>query len=503
MELFHYLNLFTVWMIRQGGYLGIAIAMALESFMIPIPSEVILPFGGYLAAAGKLSVVGVTLAGAIGGTVGSVALYCISVLWGNVFVKKFGKYVFLSEEHVKITQRWFEKYGAFAVFTTRLLPVVRGMISIPAGIAKMNSWSFTISTFIGTLLWSLILTYFGFQLGLSNASPEMIWLTTLAVAAVAVMIYFGTRFVKKHIKTLGVAINVSLWMLLAFFIFYGLYESYSPLPARDLNYRNALKLQKTSNISAFCVIGNTFKNLKVLNEISHLSNVSFVLSLGNMVYSGDRAKYRLLIREIRNYDRPFLLIPGPRELRDGGYQNYYTFFGSYDYAFKAGKLCFVMLNDANARITGQQLNWLSRELSDFSSCTYRVVAMNVPPSWTKIKGKTLDRETSFKLGRTFEVHNVNLLLSTGYPATVSTSSFLTYAIVGGRNYLFVDLKNHSMKIKKFHFGNPDIFIEAFSVYLYSFLVLEWPVIGIVSMAVLIIWFLLKRYKFVVKIERKK
>ncbi len=505
MGIFHYLNLFTTWTIQSGGYFGIILAMTLESFMIPIPSEIILPFGGYLAAAGKLNVLGVALAGAIGGTIGSIALYYVSALLGSVFIKKWGKYIFVSERHLEITNEWFKKYGNFAVFTTRLLPIVRGIISIPAGIAKMNIWSFTIYTFFGTLIWSLILTYFGFQLGLSNVGMHIVWIVAFAIAGMAAAIYLGPRFVKKHVRAFSIITNISLWLVLGFFVSYALYESYSPIKVTDLNYSNIVRIQNIGKGQefSFYVIGNTFQNLNILSKFSYSTNTSFIIDLGNMVYSGDRAKYRLLVHEIKDFGKPFIAVPGPRDLNDQGYQNYYNIFGSYDYGAGVGDTYFVMLNDANGKLSVQQLNWLSHELSIASTYSHRIVAMNIPPFWAKTKGKVLSAETSKRLKKILKTYNVDLLLSTGVHATTSKTP-IPYALVGKENYLNVKVKPHDIliELKSLGFGESNAFMEMISVYLYSFLVLEWPIIGIVAIGIFIVWFFWRQYKLVFKVEKR-
>ena len=502
---FRYLTLFTIWAIQSGGYLGIVITMALESLMIPIPSEIILPFGGYLAAAGKLSVFGVILAGTIGGTIGSMVLYYLADFLGKVFVKKWGKYIFISERHLEITNEWFKKYGNFTVFTTRLLPIVRGIISIPAGMARMNIWSFTIYTFFGTLIWSSILTYLGFQLGLSNVGMHVVWITTFAIAGIAVVIYFISRFAKKYVKVFSVIVNISIWVVLGFFVSYALYESYSPIKAKDLNYSNILKIQKIKRDQefSFYAVGNTFRNFNLLGKLSSSTDTSFIVDLGNMVYSGDRAKYRILVHEIRTFEKPFIAIPGPMDFSDQGYQNYYDIFGNYDYSFKVGNTYFVMLNDANGRLSPQQLNWLSHRLSTASTFSHRIVAMNIPPLWTKSKGKTLDVKSSERLKNILKTHDVDLVLSIGKHATISKSP-IPYALVGEKNYLSVEIKPYdiSLRMKSLGFGEINAFMEMISIYLYSLLVLEWPIIGIVAVAILMIWFFWKQYKLVFKIEKR-
>jgi membrane protein DedA with SNARE-associated domain len=508
-HLLNYLSVFTVHTIQATGYIGIFFAMALESFMIPIPSEVILPFGGYLASSGDLNVFGVVLAGAIGGTVGSIALYYISALLGNAFIKRWGKYIFISEEHVKMTSEWFKKYGSFAIFTTRLLPVVRGIISIPAGIAKMNILSFTIYTFLGTFVWSLILTYFGFQLGLSNMSTHLVWIVTLVIAGIAVVMYMLSRLAKRHPTIFAISVNSSLVFVLIFFVSYSLYESYSPIKTTNLNYTNVEKICKEikGNDFSFYVLGNTFQNLDAFKKVDITKNSSgnvFIISLGNMVYSGDRAKYRILLNEIKKISVPIVSIPGPLDLSDEGYPNYYNIFGNYDYTFNIHDVRFVMLNDANGKISPQQFNWLSNKISRTSTSSISIVAMSIPPSWAKSDSKvTLDKRTSDKLKRIFDSRKV-LLLSLGNKTTISSSP-IKYAIVDEGKYLHIKVTNQKLNIKigKLEVRESNVLMEVISVYIYSLWVLEWPIIGIIGISILIVWLFFKHYKVLIKIEKRR
>ena len=476
--------------------------------MIPIPSEVILPFGGYLAACGDLNVLGVILAGTIGGTLGSIALYYVSYLFGNTFIKRWEKYVFISQEHLSLSNEWFKKYGNFAVFTSRILPIVRGLISIPAGMFKMPIWSFTLYTFFGTFIWSLIMTYFGFQLGLSNMSTHLVWFTTLAIAGVASATYFFSRFSKKHPRSFRLFTNVSLWLILLFFISYSLYEAYSPIKITQLNYLNVEKAQEnvSHKLFSFYVVGNTYRNLGVFRRepFSHSATKSaFVLDLGNMVYSGDKAKYRILLHEIKRTKIPFLTVPGPLDLRDEGYKNYYDIFGDYDYAFDVGDTRFLMLNDANGKISSQQFNWMLDELSREPTPLRVVLAMNIPPSWGKLNVR-LGKKTSNKLKDFLsKVHARVLLLSTSENATFSDTP-IPHAFVNDESYLSVSINGHgfSIKVKRPGIKENNAYMEILSVYLYSLWVLEWPVIGILGISILIIWFFFKRYRVYINIKKR-
>ncbi|MDK2894380.1 MAG: hypothetical protein PWQ98_506 [Moorella sp. (in: firmicutes)] len=153
--------------IASLGYTGIAIGMAIESACIPLPSEIILPFGGYLVSTGRLNFWGTVLAGTIGGTIGSIVAYFVGLRGGRPFLKKYGRYVFFSEKEFAVAEKWFQRYGEATVFFTRLMPVIRTFISLPAGIAAMPFGRFVIYTFLGSLPWSILLVYAGRELGAS------------------------------------------------------------------------------------------------------------------------------------------------------------------------------------------------------------------------------------------------------------------------------------------------------------------------------------------------
>jgi membrane protein DedA with SNARE-associated domain len=151
--------------ISQVGYIGIVILMTFESACIPIPSEIIMPFSGFLASTGKLNLIWVTLAGALGNLIGAVITYAIGYYGGRPFVLKYGKYFFVKEKEVHHAEKFFEKWGDFSVFISRNLPVIRTFISLPAGVAEMKFWKFAVYSFIGSIPWCFALTYIGFMLG--------------------------------------------------------------------------------------------------------------------------------------------------------------------------------------------------------------------------------------------------------------------------------------------------------------------------------------------------
>lgn len=147
------------------GYWGVGIGMAIESANIPLPSEVILPFGGYLVYTGRLDFWATVMAGTVGGTIGSIGSYYLGVRGGRPFLQKYGPYIGITQRKLAIAERWFTRYGEATIFFTRLMPIIRTFISLPAGIAKMNFKRFVIYTFMGSLPWSILLVYAGYALG--------------------------------------------------------------------------------------------------------------------------------------------------------------------------------------------------------------------------------------------------------------------------------------------------------------------------------------------------
>lgn len=159
------LGRFVVAMISKFGYTGILITMAIESACIPLPSEIIMPFSGYLVSTGQFSMVGVTMAGAIGNVLGSLVAYYVGVWGGRPFVERYGPYFLVSRRDLERADRWFLKYGEAAVLLSRMLPVVRTFISLPAGIVRMNVPKFIVFSFIGAVPWCYLLAYIGLKLG--------------------------------------------------------------------------------------------------------------------------------------------------------------------------------------------------------------------------------------------------------------------------------------------------------------------------------------------------
>jgi membrane protein DedA with SNARE-associated domain len=181
---------FITSVISSLGYGGIFILMILESALIPIPSEIIMPFSGFLVSSGKLGSVGVILAGSLGNLVGSVITYYLGIRLGRAFLIKYGKYILFRVHHLVWTEQLFQKYGDKISFVGRLLPGVRTYISLPAGIGKSNFIKFVVYTLVGSIIWNSLLTYGGIQLGRSwqHIDKYSGYLDIIAVVATAVFI---------------------------------------------------------------------------------------------------------------------------------------------------------------------------------------------------------------------------------------------------------------------------------------------------------------------------
>jgi membrane protein DedA with SNARE-associated domain len=147
------------------SYGGVMLAMAIESACIPLPSEIVLPFAGFLVYRGEMNLWGVGLAGAVGCVLGSLVAYYVGAYGGRPLVEKYGRYVLLPRRDLDFADRWFERRGDIIIFIARLLPVIRTFIAFPAGMSRMPMGKFLIYTFAGSLIWCLLLTWFGMTLG--------------------------------------------------------------------------------------------------------------------------------------------------------------------------------------------------------------------------------------------------------------------------------------------------------------------------------------------------
>jgi membrane protein DedA with SNARE-associated domain len=166
----HLIEIWFQW-VQDWGYWGVIVLMAMESSIFPVPSEVVIPPAAFLAAQGKMSLWGVILAGTFGSWLGSAITYGVSRYAGRPFILKFGKYFFISPEKLERAEHFMARYEAGGIFFARLLPVVRHLISIPAGIVRMPFGKFSLMTVIGSAIWCSVLTWFG--KGVADRNPKL------------------------------------------------------------------------------------------------------------------------------------------------------------------------------------------------------------------------------------------------------------------------------------------------------------------------------------------
>jgi membrane protein DedA with SNARE-associated domain len=188
-----------IYVISRMGLPGIVLLMAIESACIPLPSEVIMPFSGYLVFLGEYSLWSVGLAGAIGCVVGSVPAYYLGMYGGRPLIEKYGKFILMSHHDLDLADRWFARHGQATVFFARLLPVIRTFIAFPAGVARMEMKRFIVYTFAGSLPWCLGLAYVGMVMGESWPTlREYFHRFDLAIGAV--LLAAIVWYVRRHFR---------------------------------------------------------------------------------------------------------------------------------------------------------------------------------------------------------------------------------------------------------------------------------------------------------------
>lgn len=164
MGITEFLVQYIVAFINSTGYVSIFVLMMLESMIAPIPSEAVMPFAGFLVESGRFTFAGVIFFSTFGSIVGSLISYYIGYKGGRPLVERFGKYLLLDMHHLVLTEKYFKKRGDLTIFISRFIPVVRHLISIPAGMGKMNIVKFIVYTIIGAAMWNAFLTYIGIKL---------------------------------------------------------------------------------------------------------------------------------------------------------------------------------------------------------------------------------------------------------------------------------------------------------------------------------------------------
>jgi membrane protein DedA with SNARE-associated domain len=194
---------FITGLIASWGYAGIFITMTLESALIPIPSEAVIPFAGFLAYMGEMNIWLIVLVSSLANVTGSIIAYEIGKYLGRGFIERYGKYVLLNMEHLKLIEGWFEKYGSLTVFFSRMLPLVRTVNALPAGIGKMNFPKFCLYTFIGSIPWNLALVFVGYLLkqNWNILEKYSLYIDILAVFVAAAVIFYIVRRVRVSTKS--------------------------------------------------------------------------------------------------------------------------------------------------------------------------------------------------------------------------------------------------------------------------------------------------------------
>lgn len=182
-----------------NGYFGLFLLMALESMIAPVPSEVVMPFAGYLVLQGRFDFLTALFVSSMGSIFGSLLSYYIGVYGGRPLVLRFGKYLLVEEEHLKWTEKWFKSQGEKTIFISRFVPVVRHLISIPAGIGRMAMHKFLVYTFVGASIWNLVLLYAGLRLG-SQWNKIHEFSRELDIIFIIGVVSFLIYFIRKHHK---------------------------------------------------------------------------------------------------------------------------------------------------------------------------------------------------------------------------------------------------------------------------------------------------------------
>ncbi len=194
-----WLMVFITTVIGFFGYVGVLLLMTLESCGLPIPSEIIMPFAGFLVSGGELNFWLVVIMGTVGNIVGSLAAYAIGLWGGRPLLEKYGKYILISHRDLDWAERWFDRHGELAVFIGRFVPVIRTYISFPAGLVAMNWQKFTLYTALGSLPWSILFTWLGIKMG-DNWSAIREFFHTFDILIIVLLLTAVGLFVWRHLR---------------------------------------------------------------------------------------------------------------------------------------------------------------------------------------------------------------------------------------------------------------------------------------------------------------
>jgi membrane protein DedA with SNARE-associated domain len=197
-----FITLVAAWImsvISTMGYGGIVLLMAIESACIPLPSEIIMPFAGFLVSKGEMSLLGIALAGALGCVIGSIPAYYVGMFGGRPLAERYGKYLLISKRDLDWADNAFAKHGQLIIFLGRMLPGVRTFIAFPAGVARMNMSKFIIYTFIGSFIWCWLLGYAGMKTG-EHWEDLKVYFHEFHYVIIGAGIIFLIWYVRRHFK---------------------------------------------------------------------------------------------------------------------------------------------------------------------------------------------------------------------------------------------------------------------------------------------------------------
>jgi membrane protein DedA with SNARE-associated domain len=198
-QIFSYIGQFAINTIEFLNYPGLSILMALESMVFPLPSELVMPFAGFLSFEGKMNFGLVILFSSLGSLVGSLISYYMGLYGGKKFVLKFGNYILLDVSDLEKTEKWFNKKGKKTIFISRFIPIVRHLISIPAGIGKMNLKIFCLYTILGATLWNGFLAFSGYILG-KNWNLVRHYSDYISIIITPILLFALVYFIYRHVK---------------------------------------------------------------------------------------------------------------------------------------------------------------------------------------------------------------------------------------------------------------------------------------------------------------
>jgi membrane protein DedA with SNARE-associated domain len=199
MVLAEFLVTYITGFIQSAGYYGLAVLMMMESMIFPVPSEAVMPFAGFLVADGIFTFTNVIIFSTIGSILGSLLSYYIGAYAGRPFIDKFGKYVLVSHRDMDMTEDFFRKYGSSAIYVSRFIPVIRHLISLPAGIARMNIWKFSLYTILGAGMWNAFLAWAGYKLQ-QHWDQIMQYTQIIDIVIIIALVAVIALFLYRHLK---------------------------------------------------------------------------------------------------------------------------------------------------------------------------------------------------------------------------------------------------------------------------------------------------------------